>query len=223
MRRLPCAPRPLILQKIDGVLDAKTHPFVAVLGGKKVDDKITLIESLLQKCDKLLIGGAMSFTFLKVKGYNTGKSIVSLDHLGFAKDMLDKYGDKIILPVDFMTDDGEKKIEEFNDDDIGYDIGSNSIKLFNRELETAKRVILNGPMGLFEDKKYAKGTRMIFKCLDKNKVKTVIGGGDSAAAVNKLGFSDSFYHVSTGGGATMKYLESRSLVGIDAIEDKKVN
>ena len=90
-------------------------------------------------------------------------------------------------------------------------------------LETAKRVIFNGPMGLFEDNKYAKGTRMLFKCLDKNKVKTIIGGGDSAAAVNKLGFSDSFYHVSTGGGATMKYLESRSLVGIDVIEDKKVN
>ena len=211
------------LQKIDSVLDAKTHPFIAVLGGKKVDDKIVLIESLLQKCDKLLIGGAMSFTFLKAEGYDVGKSIVSLEHLGFAKDMLDRYDDKIVLPVDFMTADGEKKINEFNDNDIGYDIGSNSIKIFNKALETAKRVIFNGPMGLFEDNKYAKGTRMLFKCLDKNKVKTIIGGGDSAAAVNKLGFSDSFYHVSTGGGATMKYLESRSLVGIDVIEDKKVN
>ena len=211
------------LQKIDSVLDAKTHPFIAVLGGKKVDDKIVLIESLLQKCDKLLIGGAMSFTFLRAEGYDVGKSIVSLEHLGFAKDMLDRYDDKIILPVDFMTADGEKKINEFNDNDIGYDIGSNSIKIFNKALETAKRVIFNGPMGLFEDNKYAKGTRMLFKCLDKNKVKTIIGGGDSAAAVNKLGFSDSFYHVSTGGGATMKYLESRSLVGIDVIEDKKVN
>ena len=154
---------------------------------------------------------------------DVGKSIVSLEHLGFAKDMLDRYDDKIVLPVDFMTADGEKKINEFNDNDIGYDIGSNSIKIFNKVLEIAKSVIFNGPMGLFEDNKYAKGTRMLFKCLDKNKVKTIIGGGDSAAAVNKLGFSDSFYHVSTGGGATMKYLESRSLVGIDVIEDKKVN
>ena len=114
-------------------------------------------------------------------------------------------------------------LDSLKENDIGYDIGSNSIKIFNKALETAKRVIFNGPVGLFEDNKYAKGTRMLFKCLDKNKVKTIIGGGDSAAAVNKLGFSDSFYHVSTGGGATMKYLESRSLVGIDVIEDKKVN
>ena len=191
--------------------------------GFLVEKEFQKIDSVLQKCDKLLIGGAMSFTFLKAEGYDVGKSIVSLEHLGFAKDMLDRYDDKIILPVDFMTADGEKKINEFNDNDIGYDIGSNSIKIFNKALETAKRVIFNGPMGLFEDNKYAKGTRMLFKCLDKNKVKTIIGGGDSAAAVNKLGFSDSFYHVSTGGGATMKYLESRSLVGIDVIEDKKVN
>lgn len=209
------------LQKIDNILDSKTHPFVAVLGGKKVDDKITLIESLVQQSDKLIIGGAMSFTFLKAKGYNTGNSIISTEHLTFAKNMLDKYSDKIVLPIDFITETEVKNIEEFSSEDIGYDIGPKTIKLFEKELEGAKRVILNGPMGLFEDKRYSKGTSRIFKYLDKNKIKTVIGGGDSASAVNSLGFADSFYHVSTGGGATMKYLENRSLVGIEAIEDKK--
>ncbi len=209
------------LQKIDNILDSKTHPFVAVVGGKKVDDKITLIESLVQQSDKLIIGGAMSFTFLKAKGYNTGNSIISTEHLDFAKNMLDKYSNKIVLPIDFITETEVKDIEEFSSDDIGYDIGPKTIKLFEKELEGAKRVILNGPMGLFEDKRYSKGTSRIFKYLDKNKIKTVIGGGDSASAVNSLGFADSFYHVSTGGGATMKYLENRSLVGIEAIEDKK--
>ena len=209
------------LQKIDNILDSKTHPFVAVVGGKKVDDKITLIESLVQQSDKLIIGGAMSFTFLKAKGYNTGNSIISTEHLDFAKNMLDKYSNKIVLPIDFITETEVKDIEELSSDDIGYDIGPKTINLFEKELEGAKRVILNGPMGLFEDKRYSKGTSRIFKYLDKNKIKTVIGGGDSASAVNSLGFADSFYHVSTGGGATMKYLENRSLVGIEAIEDKK--
>ena len=162
----------------------------------------------------------MSFTFLKAKGYNTGNSIISTEHLDFAKNMLDKYGDKIVLPVDFVTEAEDKTIEEFTSDDIGYDIGPKTVKLFEKNLAEAKRVILNGPMGLFEDKKYSKGTSKLFKYLDKNKIKTVIGGGDSASAVNSLGFADSFYHVSTGGGATMKYLENRTLVGIEAIENK---
>ena len=209
------------LQKIDNLLDSKTHPFIAVLGGKKVDDKITLIESLINKCDKLLIGGAMSFTFLKAKGYNIGKSIISKEHLTFAKEMLNKHSDKIVLPTDFVVESYiVKDINNFDNDDIGYDIGTKTIKLFEKELNGAKRVILNGPMGLFEDKKFSNGTNRIFKYLEKNKIKTLVGGGDSASAVNKLGYEDSFYYVSTGGGATMKYLENRSLVGIDVIEDK---
>ena len=209
------------IKKIDGVLDSHTHPFMVVLGGKKVDDKITLIEKLAEKCDKLLIGGAMSFTFLKAKGYNTGNSIVSIEHLDFCTDMLDKYSDKIVLPVDFVLESGTKSIEEFTDGDIGYDIGPKTIKLFEKELVTAKRVIINGPMGMFEDERYSNGTNKILRVLDKNKIKTVVGGGDTASAVNKLGFGDSFYHVSTGGGATMKYLEDGTLVGIEVIEDEK--
>lgn len=208
------------VQKLDNILKSDTHPFVAILGGKKVDDKISLTQSLLEKCDKLLIGGAMSFTFLKALGYNTGSSIVSDDYVEFAKEMINKYEDKIVLPVDFVLETTTKDIKDFSDGDIGYDIGSKSIKLFEKELDSARRVIINGPMGLFEDIKYQNGTKSIFKYLDKNKIKTLIGGGDSAAAVNKLGFDDAFYHVSTGGGATIKYIEKGSLVGIDAIEDK---
>lgn len=208
------------VQKLDNILKSDTHPFVAILGGKKVDDKISLTQSLLEKCDKLLIGGAMSFTFLKALGYNTGSSIVSDDYVEFAKEMINKYEDKIVLPVDFVLETTTKDIKNFSDGDIGYDIGSKSIKLFEKELDSARRVIINGPMGLFEDVKYQNGTKSIFKYLDKNKIKTLIGGGDSAAAVNKLGFDDAFYHVSTGGGATIKYIEKGSLVGIDAIEDK---
>lgn len=208
------------VQKLDNILKSDTHPFVAILGGKKVDDKISLTQSLLEKCDKLLIGGAMSFTFLRALGYNTGSSIVSDDYVEFAKEMINKYEDKIVLPVDFVLETTTKDIKDFSDGDIGYDIGSKSIKLFEKELDSARRVIINGPMGLFEDVKYQNGTKSIFKYLDKNKIKTLIGGGDSAAAVNKLGFDDAFYHVSTGGGATIKYIEKGSLVGIDAIEDK---
>ena len=208
------------VQKLDNILKSDTHPFVAILGGKKVDDKISLTQSLLEKCDKLLIGGAMSFTFLKALGYNTGSSIVSDDYVEFAKEMINKYEDKIVLPVDFALETTTKDIKDFSDGDIGYDIGYKSIKLFEKELDSARRVIINGPMGLFEDVKYQNGTKSIFKYLDKNKIKTLIGGGDSAAAVNKLGFDDAFYHVSTGGGATIKYIEKGSLVGIDAIEDR---
>lgn len=163
----------------------------------------------------------MSFTFLKALGYNTGSSIISPENLDFAKRMLKEYHDKIILPQDFITQDNENKdITNFQDEDIGYDIGKKTILTFQKELEGAKRVIMNGPMGFFEDKKYAKGTKEIFKYLDKNKIKTVVGGGDSASAVNTLGYQDSFYHVSTGGGATMKYFEDGTLVGLEAIQDK---
>lgn len=209
------------IKKIDGVLDSNTHPFIVVLGGKKVDDKITLIESLLEKCDKLLIGGAMSFTFLKTLGYSTGASLVSNEHIDFCKKMLEKYSEKIVLPVDFVLEEETKSIDQFNDSDIGFDIGPKTIKLFEKELVEAKRVIINGPMGMFEDSRYTNGTNKILRILDKNKIKTVVGGGDTASAVNKLGYTDSFYHVSTGGGATMKYLENKSLIGIEAISDAK--
>lgn len=163
----------------------------------------------------------MSFTFLKAAGKEVGSSIVSEEHITFSKDMLSKYPDKIILPKDFVVDNTVKDIKDFTSKDIGYDIGPKTVKLFTKEIKDAKRVIMNGPMGLFEDPRYSSGTDKILKALTKYKVKTVIGGGDTANAVNSLGYSDLFYHVSTGGGATLKYLESGRLIGLDAIEDKK--
>ena len=213
------------LNKINTVLNSDTHPFIVVMGGKKVDDKIVLIEKLLEKGDNLLIGGAMSFTFLKALGYNVGNSIVSEEHILFCKNMLDKYQDKIVLPKDFITEKGNmienKLIEHFDNDDIGYDIGSKTVKEFNKILCSAKRVILNGPMGMFEEGRFSNGTLMILKQLSEIKAKTVVGGGDTASAVNKLGFSNKFYHVSTGGGATMKYLEDGKLIGIEVISDEE--
>ena len=213
------------IKKIDSILDSNTHPFTIVLGGKKVDDKLSLIDSLVKKADKVLIGGAMSFTFLKALGYNVGMSIVSDDHINFCRDILDKYGDKIVLPCDFVVMNSDniinRDISDFDDNDVGYDIGSRSISIFGKELKTARRVILNGAMGLFEDDRFSNGTKKIFSILDKKGIKTVIGGGDSAASVNKLGFDGAFYHVSTGGGATMKYIEDRKLVGIEVIDDEE--
>ena len=209
------------IKKIDNVLMSNTHPFITVLGGKKIDDKLGLIESLVKISDKLLIGGAMSFTFLKVLGYDINDDLVSMDNLINCKKVLDDYKDKIVLPLDFVCEDGNKELDELNKNDKGMDIGTKTIRLFRKELKDAKRVILNGPMGIFEDKRYAKGTRKIFNILGEYKIKTVIGGGDSASAVNKLGYDGMFYHVSTGGGATMKYLEERKLEGIEVIDDAK--
>lgn len=209
------------IKKIDNILISNTHPFITVLGGKKIDDKLGLIESLVKISDKLLIGGAMSFTFLKILGYEVNDNLVSLNNLINCKKVLNNYKDKIVLPLDFVCEDGNKDINEINKNDNCMDIGPKTIRLFRKELKEAKRVILNGPMGIFEDKKYAKGTREIFNILCEYKIKTVVGGGDSASAVNKLGYDGMFYHVSTGGGATMEYLEKRKLEGIEVIDDAK--
>lgn len=213
------------LDKIDNILNSDKHPLILVMGGKKIDDKIVLIEKLIEKCDKLLVGGAMSFTFLKAKGYNVGASIVSDDYLSFCKNLLEKYPKKIVLPYDFIVEKenvlGNKLIENFENDDIGYDIGSKTVISFTKILSTAKRVILNGPMGMFEEGRFSNGTFFILDELSKSKAKTLVGGGDTASAVNKLGFEKKFYHISTGGGATMKYLEEGKLIGIEVIDDEK--
>lgn len=213
------------INKIDSVLNSDTHPFIVVMGGKKVDDKIVLIEKLLEKCDRLLVGGAMSFTFLKAMGYNVGNSIVSKEHISFCKKILKEYPNKIVLPEDFIVEKdnelGNRLIEHFENDDIGYDIGSRTVNKFNKILSSSKRVILNGPMGMFEEGRFSNGTYLIMKQLSEIKGKTVVGGGDTASAVNKLGFNRRFYHVSTGGGATMKYLEDGKLIGIEVINDEK--
>ena len=209
------------ITKIDSVLKENTNPFIIIMGGKKVSDKIPIIKNLINKCDLLLIGGAMAFTFLKAKGYNVGNSIVDVDNISFCKDMLEKYPNKILLPIDIINENNDNiKIENIKDD-IGYDIGKETIKLYCDKIKDAKRIIVNGPMGMFENENYENGTRKIYECISENNIKTIIGGGDSASSVKKLGFDGKFYHISTGGGATLEYLSGEILPGISVIEDEE--
>lgn len=217
------------INKIDSLLDEDTHPFVVIMGGAKVSDKIKVIDNLLDKCDKLLIGGGMAYTFLKALDYNVGSSLVDIDSLDYAKGILKNYKNKIVLPVDAVvckeiSEDARcinKNIDCILDDEMGLDIGEETIKLFEYQLCNAKRVIMNGPMGVFEIEKFSYGTESIYDYLYKNNIKTLIGGGDSVASVNKLGYANKFYHVSTGGGATLEYLEGKVLPGLSVIEDGK--
>ena len=209
------------ITKLDEIMNEETHPFTVIMGGKKISDKTLVIENLIEKCDKILVGGGMCFTFLKSLNINVGKSIVDDENIEFCKRILNKYQDKLILPVDIVTNKKEiKDINNLSNDDIGYDIGPKTIELFNSVLKESKRVVINGPMGVFEDESFAKGTDEIYKCLKENNIKTLVGGGDSAASVNLLGYGESFFHISTGGGATLEYLSGKTLPGIEVIEDK---
>ena len=212
------------VNKIDDFLNDDSRPFVVIMGGKKVIDKIKVIDNLIKKCDKLLIGGAMSFTFLYVLGYNLNMEYVDKDSVSYVKDLLNKYKNKIVLPVDFKVssslDDANcvnKKLNDLALTDNGYDIGVESIELFKNNLFGSARVLINGPVGVFENSLYETGTKEIYKYLRDNNIKVLIGGGDSAASINKLGFANVFYHVSTGGGATLEYLEGNGLPGLDVI------
>lgn len=217
------------LSKIDNFLEEPTHPFVVVMGGKKVKDKIKVIDNLITKCDRLLIGGAMSFTFLYTKGYHVNKKYLEEDYVTYCENLLNKYNEKIVLPKDFVvstsledTTSQNKLLENIKENEYGYDIGSSSIELFVNNLKDAKRVLINGPMGVFENPMYQKGTYEIYKVLKDNNIKTLVGGGDSASSVNNLGFENVFYHVSTGGGATLEYLEGTQLPALEVINKKKV-
>lgn len=217
------------VKSLDGILKEDTHPFVVIMGGKKIEDKITLTESLLQKCDKLLIGGGMAHTFLLAQGKNIGVSICNKESISFCKRILEEYADKIVLPVDVITstnlEDEESirstLVDDIHDNEMCLDIGEETRKLFGNILKEAKRVIVNGPMGVFEKEAFQEGTRSIYNVLKENNVKTLIGGGDTAYSVIKLGFDDDFYHISTGGGATLEYLEGKELPGIEAIDEKE--
>ena len=178
-----------------------------ILGGAKVDDKIGVINNLLPTSKKVLIGGAMCFTFLKAKGLNVGKSIVSEDNIDYCKKLLDNNPDKIYLPVDVVTQNGVKDIEKMNDDDIGYDIGPKTIKLFNELASGSKLVLWNGPLGMFEEKEYENGTKKVMKYLSEQKFPTILAGGDVVAASKY--FDINVYYVSTGGGSTLEYLEGK--------------
>ena len=211
------------------------RPFVAILGGAKVADKLNVISNLLEKCDTLIIGGGMAFTFLKAKGYEVGNSLVDDSKIDYCKEMMEKaekLGKKLLLPVDTTIAagfpdpiDAEIEVEVVASDAIpadkeGLDIGTKTAELYADAVKTAKTVVWNGPMGVFENPILAKGTIAVAKALAETEATTIIGGGDSAAAVNQLGFGDKMTHISTGGGASLEFLEGKELPGVVAANDK---
>ena len=219
------------LNFMGSALENPERPFMAILGGRKVSDKIGVIEALLEKVDVLMIGGAMAYTFFRAMGYSVGNSICEEDKLDLAKELMEKAkakGVKFMLPIDtkvgkeFSKDTESKtvKFTEIPDGWEGFDIGPETIELYSKELKNAKTVIWNGPVGLFEFDQFAIGTNSIAKILADLDAVTIVGGGDSAAAIEKAGLADKFTHISTGGGASLEFLEGKKLPGIEALQDK---
>ena len=214
------------IEKLKLATNDPKKPFAVILGGAKVSDKIGVIKSLVDSCDYILIGGGMAYTFLQAKGYNIGKSLLDNDSLDFCIEMLNKYSDKIILPVDsivykeFDKDITLKTNEEFDNDDIGLDIGRKTIELFKQKLEVCNTVVWNGPVGYSEIEKYSLGTKEILKYLSSKDKVVIIGGGDTASAAINFGYKESFTHISTGGGASLELLEGKLLPGIEIIDVK---
>lgn len=214
---------------IGGVVSEPERPLVAILGGAKVSDKIGVIENLLTIADKVIIGGGMAYTFFKAQGKEIGLSLLEEDKVDFAKDLLERAGDKIILPVDCkvakeFSNDAEITVvsaDEIPTDQEAMDIGPKSVEVFSEALQGSNTVVWNGPMGVFEFSNFAQGTIGVCKVIANLKdATTIIGGGDSAAAAMDLGFADDFTHISTGGGASLEYLEGKALPGIEAISEK---
>ena len=201
-------------------------PFIIILGGGKVADKIGVIKNLITKADYILVGGGMAFTFLKSDGFEVGNSLVDTDSLDFCREIISKYGKKILLPVDVLAtteykDDSNYKtrlISEIEDDEMGLDIGPNTVELFKNYLKDAKTVLWNGPLGVYEFTNFKQGTTEVLKYLTKNNIKTILGGGDIVAAATASKLKDKVYHASTGGGATLEYLEGKKLPGLEAMK-----
>ena len=229
----------LMQKEIDflgNAVENPVRPFVAILGGAKVADKLNVISNLLEKCDTLIIGGGMAYTFLKAKGYEIGKSLVDETKLDYCKEMMEKaekLGKKLLLPVDsVMIDDFPNPIDDptiatticdadkMDASKEGCDIGPKTIELYAEAVKTAKTVVWNGPMGVFENPILAAGTKAVAAALAETDATTIIGGGDSAAAVNQLGYGDKMSHISTGGGASLEFLEGKELPGVAAANDK---
>lgn len=228
----------LMQKEIDflgNAVENPVRPFVAILGGAKVADKLNVISNLLEKCDTLIIGGGMAFTFLKAQGKEVGNSLVDDTKLEYCREMMEKaekLGKKLLLPVDAAVaaafpnpidapiDAKNVSVDEIPADMMGLDIGTESAKLYDEAVKTAKTVVWNGPMGVFENPTLAAGTIAVAKALAETEATTIIGGGDSAAAVNQLGFADKMSHISTGGGASLEFLEGKELPGVAAADDK---
>ena len=234
-----CAVGYLMQKEIDflgNAVENPVRPFVAILGGAKVADKLNVINNLIEKCDTLIIGGGMAYTFLKAKGYEVGKSLLDESKIDYCKEMIAKAeanGKKLLLPVDTVLienfpdpiDNPDIKTEVVKADAIpadkeGADIGPETAALYAEAVKTAKTVVWNGPMGVFENPVLAAGTKAVAKALAETDATTIIGGGDSAAAVNQLGFADKMSHISTGGGASLEFLEGKVLPGVDAADNK---
>jgi phosphoglycerate kinase len=213
------------LNKLSLAIDEPEKPYAVVLGGSKVSDKIGVIKNLVDKCDYILIGGGMAYTFLKAKGYNIGKSLLDNESIDFCVEILKKYSDKIYLPIDSVVSreiNGEvfnKNSEEFDNDDIGLDIGNKTIEKYSEVLEKCNTVVWNGPVGMFEEEKYSNGTKMLLKKLSELDNIVIIGGGDTASAAINFGYANSFTHISTGGGASLELLEGKKLPGTEIIDD----
>ena len=209
------------------ILNEPEQPFIVILGGSKVSDKINVIKNLVNKADKILIGGGMSYTFLKAKGINIGTSILDEESIDFAKEMVDKYSDKIVLPTDikvteeFLNDAPSKtvKITDISSSEMGLDLGDDTIELFSKYIDTAKVIFWNGPLGVYEFDNFALGTKKILDKVANSGAKVILGGGDIVAASKELGYKDKVTHASTGGGATLEYIEGKELPGIAAIDD----
>ena len=209
-------------------LDNPERPFVVILGGAKVSDKLGVINNLVTKADKIIIGGAMAFTFLRAKGYSVGKSLVEEDLVDTCYQLLENFSDKIILPVDVVlsSEIGEefpskiRLVSDILDDEIGLDLGTNTIEIIKKILLEANTVVWNGPLGYYEIDKYQVSTKEVLEFLVNNNINTILGGGDIVAASSKLGYKDKVTHASTGGGATLEYLEGKKLPGLEVIQDK---
>ena len=223
------------IEFLGNAVENPKRPFVAILGGAKVADKLNVINNLLEKCDTLIIGGGMAYTFLKAQGKEIGISLCDNEKIDYCKEMLakaEKLGKKLLLPVDAVTIkefpnpiDAPVEVEVYDSDSLpadreGCDIGPKSAEIFANEVKTAKTVVWNGPMGVFENPTLAAGTLAVAKALAETDATTIIGGGDSAAAVNQMGFGDKMSHISTGGGASLEFLEGKELPGVAAANDK---
>lgn len=234
-KMLPNAMGFLMGKEINAITSAMNNPdrpFVAILGGAKVSDKIAVIKNLLPKADTILIGGAMAFTFLKAEGYNVGTSIIDEEKLEIAKNTLDEakaLGKTILLPVDVVCTEVYSPsargtvypVDKIPEDMMGLDIGPETIKLFSKVIKEAHTVIWNGPVGVFEFDSFVDGTKKIAKALTKVNGTTIVGGGDTAAAIHEFGYEDYITHISTGGGASLKLLEGADLPGLDVLDDKE--
>lgn len=220
----------LVANELDALktLDEPVRPYIVILGGAKVSDKLGVINNLIKKADKIIIGGAMAFTFLKAKGLNIGKSLVEDDYLSYCKDLMINYPNKLVLPIDVVVSNeisvaSSNKTVSINnicDNEIGLDLGKETIDIIKNDLKDAKTVIWNGPLGYYEIPAYQTSTKEILKYLTENNINTILGGGDIVAASSELGYKDKVTHASTGGGATLEYLEGKVLPGLKIIDEK---